>query len=101
MPCGNACLQSALLQKGVPCETRQLPLGDMLWVARRKDDPTSEVLLGYIIERKTASDLASSIVDGRCAFFMRSISSPIYCCKTDYCPQKRACGSEGVRTPQL
>ncbi|CAM9328386.1 unnamed protein product, partial [Laminaria digitata] len=58
-------MQSALLQKGVPCETRQLPLGDMLWVARREDDPASEVLLGYIVERKTASDLASSIVDGR------------------------------------
>lgn len=64
-----ACLQSALLQKGVPCETRQLPLGDMLWVARREDNPTSEVLLGYIVERKTASDLASSIVDGRCVQF--------------------------------
>lgn len=58
-------MQSALLQKGVPCETRQLPLGDMLWVARRKDEPASEVLLGYIVERKTASDLASSIIDGR------------------------------------
>ncbi|CAN0080043.1 unnamed protein product, partial [Hapterophycus canaliculatus] len=57
--------QSSLLQKGVRCETRQLPLGDMLWIARRTDDPTSEVLLGYIVERKTASDLASSIIDGR------------------------------------
>lgn len=57
--------QSSLLQKGVRCETRQLPLGDMLWIARRRDDPTSEVLLGYIVERKTASDLASSIIDGR------------------------------------
>lgn len=62
---GNPCLQSALLQKGVPCETRQLPLGDMLWIAKREDDPASEVLLGYIVERKTASDLASSIIDGR------------------------------------
>ncbi|CAM9433853.1 unnamed protein product [Pylaiella littoralis] len=58
-------MQSTLLQKGIPCETRQLPLGDMLWIARRKDDPTSEVLLGYIVERKTVSDLASSIIDGR------------------------------------
>lgn len=57
--------QSALLQKGVSCETRQLPLGDMVWVAKRKDAPAPEVLLGYIIERKTASDLAYSIVDGR------------------------------------
>lgn len=59
--------QSTLLQQGVRCETRQLPLGDMLWIARRRDDPTSEVLLGYIVERKTASDLASSIIDGRYA----------------------------------
>ncbi|CAM9335655.1 unnamed protein product, partial [Discosporangium mesarthrocarpum] len=58
-------VQSALLQKGVACETRQLPLGDMIWVARRKDAQAPEVLLGYIVERKTASDLASSIVDGR------------------------------------
>ncbi|CAM9782172.1 unnamed protein product [Ectocarpus fasciculatus] len=58
-------VQSSLLQKGIRCETRQLPLGDMLWIARRRDDPTSEVLLGYIVERKTASDLASSIIDGR------------------------------------
>ncbi|CAM9249782.1 unnamed protein product [Ectocarpus sp. 4 AP-2014] len=58
-------VQSSLLQKRIRCETRQLPLGDMLWIARRRDDPTSEVLLGYIVERKTASDLASSIIDGR------------------------------------
>ncbi|CAN0494382.1 unnamed protein product [Ectocarpus sp. 8 AP-2014] len=58
-------VQSSLLQKGIRCETRQLPLGDMVWIARRGDDPTSEVLLGYIVERKTASDLASSIIDGR------------------------------------
>lgn len=62
--------QSSLLQKGVRCETRQLPLGDMLWIAKRPDDPTSEVLLGYIVERKTASDLASSIIDGRYAYVM-------------------------------
>lgn len=60
-----AMAKSALLQRGVLCETRQLPLGDMLWVARREDDPASEVLLGFIVERKTPTDLASSIVDGR------------------------------------
>lgn len=57
--------QSALLQKGVPCETRQLPLGDMIWVARRLDAPAPEAMVGYIIERKTAPDLAHSILDGR------------------------------------
>ena len=29
-------LQQQLASRGVPCEVRQLPLGDMLWVARRK-----------------------------------------------------------------
>lgn len=57
--------QSALLQKGVACETRQLPVGDMLWVARCNDAHAPEVVLGYIVERKTATDLASSIIDGR------------------------------------
>eukprot|EP01062_Namystynia_karyoxenos_P052719 TRINITY_DN4234_c1_g1_i2.p1 TRINITY_DN4234_c1_g1~~TRINITY_DN4234_c1_g1_i2.p1 ORF type:complete len:530 (+),score=162.53 TRINITY_DN4234_c1_g1_i2:560-2149(+) len=54
-----------LEKRRVACETRQLPLGDFLWVARDAADPGAEVLLDLIVERKRASDLASSIVTGR------------------------------------
>ena len=51
---------------GVRCSQRALPIGDFLWIAKRKirgsDD---EVVLDSIIERKTDSDLCSSIPDGR------------------------------------
>ena len=35
-------MESALLQRGVACETRTVSLGDMLWVARSSSDPTDE-----------------------------------------------------------
>ncbi|KAG5189372.1 restriction endonuclease type II-like protein [Tribonema minus] len=61
--------QAAVLNANMLCEVRSLPLGDMLWVARNMDRQSpsylQEVLLGYIVERKTASDLGSSMVDGR------------------------------------
>eukprot|EP00953_Heterococcus_sp_UTEX-ZZ885_P004180 2756-Heterococcus_DN1.PRE.1 len=51
--------QASMLQSGVECHVRSLPLGDMLWVARKRGyasgTPGSEVLLGYIVERKTAA----------------------------------------------
>jgi ERCC4 domain len=50
--------QASMLQSGVECHVRSLPLGDMLWVARKRGyasgTPGSEVLLGYVVERKTA-----------------------------------------------
>jgi ERCC4-type nuclease len=100
----NARILSLLLQHDVRCEARQLSLGDVLWVARKKkkrsthththididtqiegeegqqppqppppkskakergDGGDDEIMLRYVIERKTARDLASSIVDGR------------------------------------
>ena len=39
-----------------------LPLGDMLWIARKG---RVEVCLDYILERKTADDFAASLMDGR------------------------------------
>lgn len=64
-------VQSKLLQSGVTCEQRQLPIGDMLWITRgmHKDDigRTLEIVLGTVIERKTAEDLASSIFGTRFA----------------------------------
>ena len=54
---------------GVNCDVHTLALGDFLWVARRKSSDSSEececVVLECIAERKTPSDLASSILDGR------------------------------------
>ena len=62
-------VQSKLLQCGVKCEIRTLPIGAMLWIARgfHKKYPSRslEVNLGTIIERKTADDLASSIYGTR------------------------------------
>jgi hypothetical protein len=53
--------QASMLQSGVECHVRSLPLGDMLWVARKRGyasgTPGSEVLLGYIVERKTAAGM--------------------------------------------
>lgn len=47
-------------------EARSLPLGDVLWVWRTGSGATEqEVLAGWIIERKTFSDLSGSIIDGR------------------------------------
>lgn len=44
-------------------ETRQLSVGDFVWIAR--DQSGKELLLPYIIERKRMDDLGSSIKDGR------------------------------------
>ena len=44
-------------------ETRQLSVGDFVWIAR--DQNGKELLLPYIIERKRMDDLGSSIKDGR------------------------------------
>jgi ERCC4-type nuclease len=49
-------------QAGIPAEERHLPIGDMCWVARCGD---IEILLGTVIERKEASDLASSLFGTR------------------------------------
>ncbi|GAA5876587.1 hypothetical protein JCM1840_000818 [Sporobolomyces johnsonii] len=57
-------------REGVPVDQKMLPLGDMLWVARKVDGagrPTGEqdVVLDAIVERKRLDDLCSSIIDGR------------------------------------
>lgn len=68
----------------VPCEQRNLELGDFLWIATRKkrsnasisspfhqgnhkdnDNDNEEIVLGTIIERKTVEDLKASITDNR------------------------------------
>ena len=58
-------------REGVSVQGRMLPLGDMLWVARRVDPRTGrptgvdDVVLDAIVERKRLDDLCSSILDGR------------------------------------
>ena len=59
---------NGLKSRGVLCEMRQLTLGDLLWVVRRRstEGPVGEeYVMSFIIERKQASDLAQSIMDGR------------------------------------
>ncbi|KAI8371855.1 hypothetical protein BD560DRAFT_105757 [Blakeslea trispora] len=57
--------EQTLTAKGVSCMTRSLDLGDAIWIARSKTQPTQELFLGYIVERKRLDDLVSSIKDGR------------------------------------
>ncbi|KAI8621465.1 hypothetical protein BC830DRAFT_1163692 [Chytriomyces sp. MP71] len=58
-----------LQAKGVKVEQRMLDLGDVMWIARPKTEGQyhgdEEIVLEYIIERKTLDDLVSSIKDGR------------------------------------
>ncbi|KAI9205082.1 ERCC4 domain-containing protein [Polychytrium aggregatum] len=68
-------MELALKRNGVQVCRRALVLGDVLWIARRKshsnvpnpkDEPhDEEIVLNYIVERKTMSDLVSSIIDSR------------------------------------
>jgi crossover junction endonuclease MUS81 len=61
-------ISESLERKGVRVETRALRLGDMCWVARRRDGlggEEDECVLDYVVERKRLDDLCSSIKDGR------------------------------------
>lgn len=61
-------IAETLEAKGIRVETRALRLGDMCWVARRKDGlggEEDECVLDYVVERKRLDDLVNSIKDGR------------------------------------
>lgn len=63
-------IMEALKAKGVEVDRKMLPLGDMIWVARRigrDDEETREddIVLDAIVERKRLDDLCNSIMDGR------------------------------------
>jgi len=45
-------------------QTRQLPVGDALWLARHKQQE-QEYVLDFLVERKRVDDLWSSIKDTR------------------------------------
>jgi crossover junction endonuclease MUS81 len=50
---------------GVVAETRQLCIGDALWIARSRRAPVREYCLDFVVERKRLDDLESSIKDAR------------------------------------
>lgn len=54
-----------LNRNNVPFEIRKLNIGDFCWIARCKTNPTVELVLPYVIERKRMDDFGSSIKDGR------------------------------------
>lgn len=72
---GRDKIEDALLQKGVKVEVRPLHLGDVAWIARRRDGvggEDDECSLDYVCERKRLDDLCASIRDGR--FTEQSVS---------------------------
>lgn len=58
-------------REGVRVEGKMMPLGDMIWVAKKVDPATGrptggdDVVLDAIVERKRLDDLCNSIIDGR------------------------------------
>ncbi|KAL3130050.1 conserved possible MUS81 endonuclease [Cryptosporidium hominis] len=65
-------LLNRLIDQGIRIELKNLPIGDIIWVARPKLEDNDEItsiddsfVLPWIIERKTGSDMCSSILDGR------------------------------------
>jgi ERCC4-type nuclease len=55
---------AGLRERGIEVDVRKLELGDMLWVAQRKDSD-DELVLDCIVERKRMDDLVDSIKDDR------------------------------------
>ncbi|RYE96554.1 MAG: hypothetical protein EOO41_04440, partial [Methanobacteriota archaeon] len=75
-------IHAQLLTRNIACEVRALPLGDFMWIVRRKRVASHfvpgdkrlapgagaaevEYVCGFIVERKEVGDLAASLVDGR------------------------------------
>ncbi|CAG8819013.1 14376_t:CDS:2, partial [Gigaspora margarita] len=61
-------IKDTLQDKGINLSVRNLELGDVIWVARKKktsSSATDELVLDYILERKRMDDLVGSIKDGR------------------------------------
>lgn len=70
-------------REGVRVDRAMLPLGDMIWVARRVDQRGNkiageqDVVLDAIVERKRLDDLIDSIKDGR--YVGQKVSSVSFC----------------------
>lgn len=88
-----------LEEAGAACEVRTLPCGDAIFVSRYEDG--SEVVLDYVIERKTVEDFASSVRDGRVskqAFMMRKsgIENRLFVIEGDMRENKRIYENPGL-----
>ena len=59
----KAFLKEKLEDKGIDCESRNLSVGDMIWIGITSTK--EEYVLDYVVERKAIDDLCSSIIDGR------------------------------------
>lgn len=51
--------------KGIDAHSRPLAVGDIMWIAEKKESGGEMAVLGHIVERKRIDDLVSSIKDGR------------------------------------
>ncbi|KAF8945158.1 Crossover junction endonuclease mus81 [Haplosporangium gracile] len=61
-------IKDNLKEKGIDVVTRALDIGDVIWVAKPKEENPlipKEIVLDHIVERKRMDDLVSSIKDGR------------------------------------
>ena len=72
-------MQAQCLLSGIPCESRALPIGDMMWIVQgftktttsgegatgEKEEILLELVCGTILERKTPEDLKQSIFGSR------------------------------------
>jgi ERCC4-type nuclease len=58
-------LESRLRERGVRVQVMQLALGDFVWGVHPEGIPDAVLVTDFIAERKRASDLAASIMDGR------------------------------------
>ncbi|KAI8812410.1 restriction endonuclease type II-like protein, partial [Cladochytrium replicatum] len=100
-------IQQKLQERGLKVSTRVLQLGDFMWVARKKDaqrpDEVNDIVLDYIIERKTMTDLTSSIKDGRFKeqkFRLSNcgVSNVIYLVEKDDMTMANAFGIQSIRS---
>ncbi|KAI9324383.1 hypothetical protein DFJ73DRAFT_872920 [Zopfochytrium polystomum] len=99
--------QNGLASHNVKFDTRQLVLGDTMWVARPRGstivDEDREIVLDIIVERKTMDDLVGSIKDGRFAeqkFRLESCGIPnkVYLVEITSMESAQTFGLEGVFT---
>ncbi|KAF9427549.1 Crossover junction endonuclease mus81 [Podila epigama] len=101
--------QQRLKENGVRTETRVLDIGDVTWIAKRKqpsDNDVNEIVLDYIIERKRMDDLVFSIKDGRFTeqkFRLKKsgIENVIYLVETYKNDENYDIGPDAIRTAQI
>ncbi|KAK8799684.1 hypothetical protein WA158_006232 [Blastocystis sp. Blastoise] len=58
-------IYTRLAGRGIPVLSRSIALGDVQFILKHKTQDEMEYIMDFIVERKTISDLVSSILDGR------------------------------------